>query len=408
MALDSAFGIEPPPNGRIIRNLILGSNYVQSHILHFFHLAALDYVKGPDVPPFIPRYEGDYRLPQDVNDQVVGIYLEALKMRRLAHEMTALWGGRMPHTQAIVPGGVTEVPNSQKMVDFKFRLAQLIDFIDNKYVPTVKAVAATYPEYFGIGVGCKNMLSYGVFPLEEGALKDFVHQKKFFPSKVLLGGQLKDLEPELIGEDVKYSWYKDEIEKDPTKAVVTPDSKKKDAYSWVKAPRYNGNVMEVGPLARLITAENKDVLALGDQAYSVLGRHFARAVETSMIAHAMDEWVMKLEVGQPVCTPHKVPAEAQGMGLTEAARGALGHWNKIEHSRTAVYNAIVPSTWNMSPMDDRNQMGTMEQALVGTPVKDPANPFELVRIVRSFDPCLACAIHVTTPDKKVVSQFVIG
>jgi len=408
LALDNAFGIEPPPNGRIIRNLILGSNYLQSHILHFFHLAALDYVKGPDVPPFIPRYEGDYRFPESVNTEVVNTYLEALKMRRRAHEMTALWGGRMPHNQAIVPGGVTEVPDSQKIVDFKFRLAELIQFIDTKYVPTVKAVAATYPEYFNIGVGCKNMLSFGAFPQAEGALKDFVHQEKFFPSKVILGGQLMDLNPEVIGEDVKYSWYSDEIEKEPTKAVVTPDTGKKGAYSWIKAPRYNGNVMEVGPLARLITAENKDVLALGDKAYSVLGRHFARAVEASMIAHAMDEWVMKLEIGQPVCTPHKVPNEAQGMGLTEAARGALGHWNKIEHGRTAVYNAVVPSTWNMSPRDDRDQMGTMEQALIGCPVKDPANPFEIVRIVRSFDPCLACAIHVMTPDKKVLSQFVIG
>jgi len=408
LALDNAFGIEPPPNGRIIRNLILGSNYIQSHILHFFHLAALDYVKGPDVPPFIPRYEGDYRLPDSVNAEVVNTYLEALKMRRRAHEMTALWGGRMPHNQAIVPGGVTEVPDSQKIVDFKFRLAELIEFIDGKYVPTVKAVAATYPEYFNIGVGCKNMLSFGAFPLAEGALTDFVHQEKFFPSKVLAGGQLKDLEPDVIGEDVKYSWYEDEIEKEPTKAVVTPNTGKKGAYSWVKAPRYNGNVMEVGPLARLITAQNPDVLALGDKAYSVLGRHFARAVEASMIAHAMDEWVMKLEVGQPVCTPHKVPKEAQGMGLTEAARGALGHWNKIEKGRTAVYNAVVPSTWNMSPRDDRDQMGAMEQALIGCPVKDPANPFEIVRIVRSFDPCLACAIHVMTPDKKVLSQFVIG
>jgi hydrogenase large subunit len=408
LALDNAFGIEPPPNGRIIRNLILGSNYVQSHILHFFHLAALDYVKGPDVPPFIPRYEGDYRIPKDVNDQVVGTYLDALNMRRMAHEMAALWGGRMPHNQAIVPGGVTQVPDSQRMVDFKFRLATLIDFVDNKYIPTVKAVASIYPDYFNIGVGCKNMMSYGVFPQAEGALQDFVHQEKFFPSKVLLGGQLMDLQPELIGEDVKYSWYQDEIDKDPTKAVVAVDTGKKDAYSWVKAPRYNGNVMEVGPLARLLIAQNQDVLALGDKAYSVLGRHYARAVECSLVAHAMDEWVMKLEVGQPVCTPHKVPVTAQGMGLTEAARGALGHWNKIEHGRTAVYNAIVPSTWNMSPKDDRGQMGPMEQALIGTPVKDPANPFEIVRVVRSFDPCLACAIHVTTPDKKVASQFVIG
>ncbi len=407
MALDSAFGIEPPPNGRIIRNLILGSNYIQSHILHFFHLAALDFVKGPDVPPFIPRYEGDYRLPKDVNDQVVNLYLEALQMRRKAHEMTALWGGRMPHNQAIVPGGVTENPSSQKIVNFKFRLAELQAFIDSKYIPTVKAVAGMYPEYFEIGRGCMNMLSYGAFPMAEGA-KDYVKQPKFFPSKALVRGQLKDLEPELILEDVKYSWYKDEIEKEPTKAVVTPQVDKKGAYSWVKAPRYNGEVMEVGPLARLITAQNKDVLALGDKAYSVLGRHFARAVECSMVAKAMDEWVMKLELGQPVCTPHKIPDEAQGVGLTEAARGALGHWNKIKNQRTDVYNAVVPSTWNMSPRDDRNQLGPMEQALIGCPVKDPANPIEVVRVVRSFDPCLACAIHVMTPDQKVLSQFVIG
>ena len=143
---------------------------------------------------------------------------------------------RMPHNQAIVPGGVTEVPDSQKMVDFKFRLAELIDFIDNKYIPTVKAVAATYPEYFNIGAGCKNMMSYGVFPLAEGALKDFVHQEKFFPSKVLLGGQLKDLQPELIGEDVKYSWYKDEIDKDPTKAVVTPDTEQERCLFLGQSP----------------------------------------------------------------------------------------------------------------------------------------------------------------------------
>jgi len=407
LALDNAFGIDPPPNGRIIRNLILGSNYVQSHILHFFHLAALDFVKGPDVPPFIPRYEGDYRLPDDVNTQVVNTYIEALNMRRKAHDMTALWGGKMPHNQAMVVGGATETPDSQKIVDFKFRLAELQDFIDKKYIPTVKAVAATYPEYFDVGKGCMNLLSYGAFPLEEGM--DHVKKNKFFPAKALVRGQLKDLDPEVITEEVKYSWYKDDTGGNkPTEAVVVPDAEKKGAYSWVKAPRYNGEVMEVGPLARLITMQNKEVLALGNKAYSVLGRHYARAVECSMIAKAMDEWVMKLEIGQPVCTPNKVPTTAQGMGLTEAARGALGHWNKIEHGRTAVYNAVVPSTWNMSPRDGRNQLGPVEQALVGTTVKDPANPFELVRIVRSFDPCLACAIHVMTPDKKVISQFVIG
>ncbi len=407
LALDDAFGIEPPPNGRIIRNLIFGSNYIQSHILHFFHLAALDYVKGPDVAPFTPRYEADYRLPADVNAQAVEYYLQALDMRRKAHEMVALWGGKAPHVQAIVPGGVSQVPDSQMIVDFKFRLAELIEFIDKIYVPTVKAVAGAYYDWFSIGKGCMNMLSYGGLPLAEG--KDHINKEKFFPTGIYLQGQYKEFNPDYVAEEVKYSWYNDDTGGNkPTEAVVVPDAEKKGAYSWMKSPRYNGHAMEVGPLARMWVMKQKDVAALGDKAFSVMGRHFARAVECSMIAHAMDEWVMKLDVGQPVCNPHKIPGSAQGMGLTEAPRGALGHWHKIEKGRTAVYNAVVPTTWNASPMDTKNVHGPMEQAIIGCAVKDPANPVELVRIVRSMDPCFGCAIHVMTPDEKVLSQFVIG
>lgn len=404
LALDDAFGIEPPPNGRIIRNLILGSNYIQSHILHFFHLAALDYVKGPDVPPFTPRYQADYRLPDDINKKAVDNYLEALNMRRKAQEMLAIWGGKMPHVQAIVPGGVTEHPDTQKIAEFKFRLQELIDFIDNVYVPTVKAVAEVYSDWFDIGRGCMNMLAYGGFPLEEG--KDHVNKKKFFPSGCYIRGEYRPFDPDKVAEEVKYSWFKDDTGgKKPTEAVVTPDPAKKEAYSWLKAPRYNGNVMEVGPLARMWIMKQKDVVALGEKAFSVMGRHFARAIECSLVAHAMDEWVMQLELGKPVCVPHEIPSEAQGMGLTEAARGALGHWHKVEHQRTAVYNAVVPTTWNASPRDGLNQPGPMEQALIGAPVKDASNPVELVRIVRSFDPCFGCAIHLMTPDKKVIAQY---
>jgi len=398
LALDDAFGITPPPNGRIIRNLILGSNYIQSHILHFFHLAALDYVKGPDVPPFTPRYQADYRLPEAVNRQAVDLYLEALHMRRKAHEMLAIWGGKMPHVQAIVPGGVTEIPDAQKIVDFKSRLAELIDFIDNKYVPVVKVVADAYQDWLDIGRGCKNMLSYGVFPQEKDT---------FIPAGTYINGQYGEFDYNKVTEQVKHSWYSDDISSNPNDAVVKPDPAKKDGYSWLKAPRYDGIVMEVGPLARMIVMKQKDVIGLGEKAFSVMGRHFARAVECSLVAHAMDEWVMQLEPGKPVCTPHEVPNQAQGVGLTEAARGALGHWHKIEGGRTKVYNAVVPTTWNAGPRDDKGQPGPMEQALIGAPVKDAKNPVELVRIVRAFDPCFGCAIHLMTPDKKVIAQFVI-
>jgi len=398
--------VEPPPNGRIIRNLILGSNYIQSHILHFFHLAALDYVQGPDIPPFIPRYEGDYRITGPVADAVVGRYLDALTMRRKAHEMCAIWGGRMPHQQAIVPGGVTEVPDSQKIFEFKVRLKELTAFVNNVYIPTVEAVAEIYSDWFSYGKGCMNMLSYGGFPLEEGS--DHVKKNKFFKSGVYVRGQHAEFDPGVIEEEVKYSWFENDTPLNPQDSTITPAPFKKDAYTWLKAPRYNGEVMEVGPLARLWVMEEPSVKALGTNAFSVLGRHYARAVETKMVAEALDNWVMELEPGKPVSNSYKIPSSAQGMGLVEAPRGALGHWNNIEHQRTKVYNAIVPSTWNMSPRDGKDQMGPLEQALIGTPVADTANPIEIVRVVRSFDPCLACAIHIMTPDKKVISQFQIS
>lgn len=387
--------------------MILGSNYIQSHILHFFHLAALDYVKGPDVPPFVPRYEADFRLAPDINKAAVDAYLQALKMRAKAHEMVALWGGRMPHQQAIVPGGTTEIPDAQKIIDFKYRLKELQGFINDVYIPIVQAVAGAYPDWFEIGQGCMNMLSYGSFPLEEG--HDHVNKEKFYPSGIYLQGQFKEFDPDKITEEVKYAWYDDDTGGvKPTESVVKPNAGKKNAYSWIKAPRYNGHPMEVGPLARLWVMKQKDVAGLGDKAFSVLGRHFARAVECSIIAEAMDGWAEKLVPGQPVATPYKIPGQAQGMGLVEAPRGALGHWNKIKGKRTEIYNAVVPSTWNMSPQDDRDVKGPMEQALIGTPVADSANPVEVVRVIRSFDPCLACAVHIMTPDKKVVKQFQIN
>lgn len=396
LALDDAFDIKPPHNGRIIRNLILGANYIQSHILHFYHLAALDYVKGPDnIPPLAPRYEGDYRLPDAVNSAAVNHYLQALEMRKKAHEMLAIFGGRMPGQRAIVPGGVTETVDAEKIMHFKYRLAELIDFIDNVYVPDVLAVAEFYSDWFEIGKGCKNLLAYGAFPVDDnGAL--------FFKRGVYTEGVDGDLDPEKITEEVKYSWYNDDTGGTrPTESVITPEPDKAGAYSWLKAPRYDGKVHEVGPLARMWVSKDPKVRSFGDRAFSVMGRHAARALECQKLVHAMTDWVMQLEPGKPTCTPHKVPNKAEGMGLTEAARGALGHWIRVEGGRIAKYNAVVPTTWNGGPRDSKGQPGPIEQALVGTPVKDPNNPIELVRVVRSFDPCIACAVHIITPGRDV-------
>ena len=176
MNLDSAFGLSDkiPDNGRIIRNLILGANFLQSHILHFYHLAALDYADAKEavgeLAPFVPRYEGDYRLPASVNQSAVSHYLTALNIRRQAHEMLAIFGGKMPHNIGVIAGGVTERPTEDKIIDFLWRLNEIREFIDSAYIPDVLAVAKSYDDYFAIGVGCKNLLAYGGFELTDGML----------------------------------------------------------------------------------------------------------------------------------------------------------------------------------------------------------------------------------------------
>jgi hydrogenase large subunit len=406
--LDDAFGVKPPTNGRLVRNLIFGSNFIQSHLLHFFHLTALDYVKGPNVAPFVPRYEGAnfYRLDQATNDEAVRRYLKALEMRNKAHQMLAIFGGHMPHTSGIVVGGATEIPTADKVVNFLWRLRELQAFVDEVYLPTVYLVASAYKDYLAIGGGCKNFLSYGVFDLDDEG------NQKLFPAGVYIEGNLLPLDPAKIAEDVKYAWYKDDTSGlNPSQGATVPDARKSNGYTWLKAPRYEGKPFEVGPLARawmtnpvlskhanafLGVSPSKEVRFrdLGEAAFSVLGRHAARAEECSVVAHAMEKWLSELKLGERSSVTVKVPDESKGMGLTDAPRGALGHWISIKDKKIANYQAVVPTTWNSGPRDDRGNPGPMEQALIGTKVSDPDNPIELVRVVRSFDPCLACAIHL--------------
>ncbi|NLI12509.1 nickel-dependent hydrogenase large subunit [Pelotomaculum propionicicum] len=393
LCLDDAFNVKPPTNGRIVRNLIQGANYLQSHILHFYHLAALDYVKGPETAPFIPRYEGDYRLPKDVNDKAVEHYIQALTVRKKAHEMGAIFGAKMPHVTSFTAGGVTEHVTPEKITQYKNYLQEITAFIDNVYIPDALAVTKAYDDWFTIGTGCKNMLAYGAFKLTDGDDPD--GQNQFFKRGIYSKGQYGSFDKKKITEEVKYSWYDDKSTgKYPGEGATVPNPYKKEGYSWLKAPRYDGLPFEVGPLARLWVNKESNVLGLGEKAFSVHGRHFARALETSQIAHAMVEWLNQLVPGQPTYAPFDIPKEGAGVGLHEAPRGALGHWIVVKDYKIDNYQAVVPTTWNGGPRDAKKQLGPIEQALVGAPVKDPENPIELVRIVRAFDPCIACAVHV--------------
>ncbi len=413
-ALEDAFGIMPPPNGRVIRNIMQGANSLQSHILHFYHLAALDYFRGPDVPPFIPRYEADYRLPSAFGETLTNHYIQAYQMRLKAHELCAIWSGKMPHMASIVPGGVSIRPRIDNITTSLWRLKELRDFIDNVYLPDVITIGEVYRDYFHLGTGCKRLLSYGLFDLDSEP--DVTRRKRFVPMGRVKNDKVEPLDPSRITEDVKSSWYDSASGRHPTKEETIPNPTKSGAYSWLKSPRYDGEVYEVGPLARMMLAyraksnakvstlmeESLNHFQLGPEAmYSVMGRHLARAMECKLIADELEGMIMQVRLEEPVCTDHTIPASAQGMGLWEAARGALGHWISIKGGMIAGYQAVVPTTWNSSPRDDRRKPGPMEQAMEGAVVEDLENPFVIARIVRSFDPCIACAVHILQPGRSV-------
>ncbi|MDO3377747.1 nickel-dependent hydrogenase large subunit [Geoalkalibacter halelectricus] len=445
-ALDEAYGVNGniPANGRILRNLIQGANYVQSHILHFYQLAALDYVdvtaaadySGSDpnlrkvkefiargnLGPFLPRYEGDYRLTKEENRAAVSHYVEALNLRRMAHEALAVFGGKMPHNMSIVAGGVTADPTIDKIAAYLWKIEQLSDFIEHRYLPDVLMVARRYSDYFGIGAGCKQFMSFGVFDLDHHP--DLTKRKRYLPQGIVRAAdfRLQPMDPNRITEQVENSWYRETGPVHPYDGSTEPDRDKAGAYSWCKSPRYAGEVMEVGPLARMLAAyagghdevkaQIDGVLAqfnAGPEAlFSVLGRHAARAIECKLVADQLKKWVLELQPGNPVCAEYSLDVNSRGMGLHEAPRGALGHWIVVEGGKTKNYQAVVPTTWNMGPADAKGVPGPVEQSLIGTRVKDQENPFELVRIVRSYDPCLSCAVHVVTPKGRDLGRFVVA
>ncbi|UCG61323.1 MAG: nickel-dependent hydrogenase large subunit [Candidatus Zixiibacteriota bacterium] len=443
LTLDRALGVTPPDNGRLIRNLVLGSNYLQSHVLHFYHLAALDYVditailkyKGNDpelnrvkawaqaeldsgkanpVAPFLPRYEGDYIADTDINIAAITHYLKALEIRRKAQEMLSIFGGRMPHNVTIMPGGSSETVTVNKIAAFSSRLREISDFVENVYIPDVLAVASLYPKYFEIGKGCGNLLSYGVFEEDNNG------DAKLLPAGTFVNGEVRAFSEKKLSEYVKYSRYSSASGNHPSKGETTPDLYKEGAYSWLKAPRYDGEVVEVGPLSRIgvahLTGASETVSKMVTDTlarfnapvgalFSVLGRHAARALEAKVVADRCAQWVTQLQPGKPAHTPFSIPQQGEGIGLTEAPRGALGHWISIKDKKINRYQCVVPTTWNGSPCDDKGCKGPMEQALIGTPIADIENPIEAGRVVRSFDPCIACAVHVVTPDKQRLATF---
>ncbi|MEW6570582.1 MAG: nickel-dependent hydrogenase large subunit [Nitrospirota bacterium] len=448
-----------PVQGNLLRNIIEGADLVMSHILHFYHLAALDYINtayaGCPISGQAPWW------PKDNTADMVGStpattglattlilnYVTALDIRREAHRLAAYASGKQPCTPALIPGGVTKVVDGGLATNMSGVLSTIRNFIDNTYIPNVVTVAQAFSGSLlvgsaaqGVGRGCKKYLAYGTFPTASntqfitGGFADCTNA-------AVSAWTVSPLNPANIEEHIKYSYYDEGVlgaynMLNPSVGVTKPDRSKAGAYSWVKAPRYqtgagsaNTNVAEVGPLARImvnylagvepwVSVVNQFITgALGlaletglANMPSVLGRHAARALECQGVADEMQNWIAALTTTATTGETYRhrnIPrTSSAGYGLTEAPRGALGHWIRIDGTKVTSYQCVVPTTWNGSPKDTYGQNGPIEQAIMGTVVTDDATGrTKIGRIVRSFDPCIACAVHIVSPDKKKVTKF---
>ncbi len=383
MALESAMGIVPGEQGRYLRDILHGCEFLQNHIRHFYQYTIPDFVRLPDKYPLYVTEHNDFRLPEGKNENIVKNYFLSLDISRSAHKMLAVLGGKAPHNHGVFIGGITTQATTDKIIKIKSILHSIRQFIENRMIPDAYTIAGYYKDYFKNGRGYGNLLSYGCFNkyTELGTL--------YVDPLVYTQGNISAFNPDEITQEIDYSWYKSETnEYKPTGATAEADMDKSKAYSWVKAPRYRGISYEVGPLARQwLSGEYRNGI-------STMDRTIARVLEARKIAEVMGILIENLIPGLSVQKQYTIPDASEGAGLIDTTRGALGHWLKIENGNISRYQLITPSGWNLSTRGNNNLRGTAEQALMDTKITDFDNPVELGRIIRSFDPCVSCATHV--------------
>jgi hydrogenase large subunit len=495
-SVEDALNYKVPPNAQLIRNLMIAAQYVHDHVMHFYHLHALDWVDvvsalnadpkatselaqtvSPSWPKSSAGYFADtrkklkefveagqlgifangywghpaYKLPPEANLMAVAHYLEALSWQRDVVKLHAIFGGKNPHPNFLVGGVPCPIDmNSDSAINAK-RLAQVQDvidkmkvFVEQVYVPDTLAIAGFYKEWGAQGEGIGNFMCFGDMP--EKGMDD--PSSYLIPSGVILNRDLSTIHPvdlnsaDEIEEYVAHSWY--DYSGGKEKGLHPYDGETnlnytgpkppydqlnvEESYSWLKSPRWKGKPMEVGPLARVLMLyasgheQTKELVDMTlrtldvpvDALFSTLGRTAARTLETKVIVDAMQTWkdnlVANIKAGdtktfnETLWEPSSWPKEARGVGYMEAPRGGLAHWIVIKDQKIDNYQAVVPSTWNAGPRDVEGQPGPYEAALAGHALHDPKQPIEILRTIHSFDPCIACAVHITDPDGEEVMQ----
>jgi hydrogenase large subunit len=442
----SALQADPAETAQLAQRL---SNYPRSSVGYFKDVKkkVKDFVEAGQLGIFAKAYWGHpaYKLPSEVNLLAVAHYLDALAWQRDVAKLHAIFGGKNPHPMFLVGGVPTPIdPDADSAINAK-RLSQVKDiidqmraFVDQVYLPDTLAIAGFYKDWASQGEGIGNFMTFGDFP-EKGA--DDPDSYLIPPGVILDRGlfavQKVDLNAaDEIQEFVAHSWYNYETGNEqglhpydgetnlnytgPTPPYTQLDIEK--SYSWLKSPRWRGHPMEVGPLARVLvlyatgheqtkTLVNKTLKQLDvpiDALFSTLGRTAARTLETKIIGDAMGTWydnlIANIRAGDTdtfndeLWNPATWPREAKGVGFMEAPRGGLAHWVVIKDKKIANYQAVVPSTWNAGPRDHKGQPGPYEAALAGHKLHDPKQPVEILRTIHSFDPCIACAVHITDPE----------
>lgn len=496
-AVEDALRVEIPENARIVRNIIAGAQNVQDHIVHFYQLHAFDWVdvmsalkadpaKTAQLAQSISDWPkssavyfkamqdrvktlaasrqlslfggGDwghpaYRLPPEANLLAVAHYIEALELQRELIRIHAVLGGKNPHPQTYLVGGMATTMdgnqpdaaiNPERIMLLNLLVANAQTFVRQVYLPDVLAIAGFYPDWFQYGAGIGNYMTYGDY-----AGDSTKNPSGFsFPQGIVLGRDLTKVlpvDPRNVTEYVTRSWYKytddDKVGIHPSQGVTNPTYSgpkppyefltTDEKYSWLKSPRYDDKPMEVGPLARTLVAYasgNEQVKQLVDSTlaklnlpasalFSTLGRVAARALEAEIMVSRLSDWVAQLDDNMAhgdvrihtgdKWNPDTWPKSCQGFGFHEAPRGSLGHWVEIKDKKIVNYQVVAPSTWNAGPRDAQGQRGPYEAALPGTPIADPERPLEVLRTVHSFDPCLACAVHVVRANRRAFSKSAV-
>ncbi len=482
-AVEDAYDITIPKNAEIIRNLVTLSLFVQDHIVHYYHLHSLDFVdvtgalsadcvkasveakqwcthpyrnspehlesvqeklgsfvKAGRLGLFANGYWGHsaYKLTPEQNLVHMNHYLEALTLQRDLSKAVAIFAGKTPHPQNLVVGGVTSVAdmlNPQRLNDFLFIIKEVREFIERAYIPDMMMIVDAYRESIDAGEGRANgnFMGCGGYRFGSGHV--------LFESGVIRGHDFETIEPfdELkITEEASRSWYENDAPFSPYEGETTPfytdlnadgTLKTEGKYTWVKAPRYDGAVMEVGPLARMVlgVAKRSPIILPYMERFmtktgmelidfsSTVGRNAARAVEAQICCDYLFDMMSDLienikyydETTWTKYVFEELPKETKGRGLFEVPRGVLGHFVRIEDAIIANYQAVVPTTWNASPKDAKNSRGAYEESLIGLKLSDPSAPLEVLRVIHSFDPCLACAVHVMDVSGMELAQYKI-